>query len=321
MPLHPPMAEAAAVPPSAAMRPLGRGRRHRAADLAGRFANWHAARANRWERLGVEQGTLVLEWLEDAGTSTREVRAGEMLWLAPGRRWRIARCSDDAIFSLQVHADDSVIADAPQAGRAALLDEAAPAQPEDSAALASGIAALAAGERRLLRTRFDPAPTVRAALAASDGTLSWHPLAGDEGDHAALLVRTAGAVDLLDYLGRDHALIEATLVGALRGDAVRERWLRGLLQRHLAIEEEDIFPAFLAAGGSPETVAALRREHDLLRGHLANIADPASHRGLLLVLEAHDEKEEQLVYPDFLARIGARADAVTAAIIAKGSAR
>ena len=315
------MTDFAATPPSAAMRPLGRGRQHRADDRAERFARWHAARANRWERLTVEHGALVLQWLEDAGTSAREICRGQSLWLAPGRRWRIARWSDDAIFSLQVHADDSVIADAPQAGRAALLDEAPRLQPEDPAVLAKSLATLAPGERCLLRTRFDPAPTVRAALAASGGTLTWHPLAADEGDHVALLVRTAEAVDLLDYLGRDHALIEAALVGALRGDAVRERWLHGLLARHLAIEEEDIFPAFLAAGGSLEIIAALRREHDLLRGHLENIADPASHRGLLLVLEAHDEKEEQLVYPDVLARIGARADAVTAAIIAKGSAR
>ena len=312
------MTDFAATPPSAAMRPLGRGRQHRADDRAERFANWHAARANRWERLTVEHGALVLQWLEDAGTSTREIFRGQSLWLAPGRRWRIARWSDDAIFSLQVHADDSVIADAPQAGRAALLDEAPRLQPEDTAVLAKSLATLAPGERCLLRTRFDPAPTVRAALAASGGTLTWHPLAADEGDHVALLVRTAEAVDLLDYLGRDHALIEAALVGALRGDAVRERWLHGLLARHLAIEEEDIFPAFLAAGGSLEIIAALRREHDLLRGHLENIADPASHRGLLLVLEAHDDKEEQLVYPDFLARIGSRAAALTAAIIARG---
>lgn len=312
------MPHASDTPPSGAMRALGRGRPHRAGDLLPRFSRWHAARANRWEWLHLQRGELVLQWLGEAGSLARSLGDGQSLWLAPGHRWRIARLSEDAEFSLQVFADDSVIADAPQPERARLLEAAPRLEAADAAALAQALADLAPGERRLLRTPFDPAPCVREALADSGGTLTWHPLGADAGTHAALLVRCAEPVDLLDYLGRDHALIEAALVGALGGDAGRERWLRSLLARHLRIEEQDIFPAFLAAGGDPATVRALQREHELLRGHLDNIADPASHRGLLLVLEAHDEKEEQLVYPDFLARIGSRAAALTAAIIARG---
>lgn len=310
------MSDSATSPASGAMRPLGRGRSFTAAELPARFAHWHAARANRWERLVLDSGHLVTAWLEEAGTTRLELGAGQTHWIAPGRRWRILAWSEDVVFSVQMHADDSVQADAPQVERARLLDDTPLAEPTNESELEILLTRLGAGERRLLRTAFDPTDAVRAAMAVAQGRLSWHPLGTHAGQYAALLVCTAEPVDLLDYLGRDHAVIEATLPAALSGDAEREHWLRTLLARHLRIEEERLFPAYLAASGDPALIDALRREHDLLRGHLANIADPASHRGLLLVLEAHDEKEEQIVYPLVAGQLQSNAESFLRGLVA-----
>ena len=145
-------------------------------------------------------------------------------------------------------------------------------------------------------------------MANGADRLCWHPLATEYRSHAALVVRSAQAVGLADYLGRDHAVIEATLAGALRGDAERGRWLRNLLARHLVIEEDVLFPAWLQAGGNPGWARGLRNEHAHLRRDLDHLDDAVARRRFLLLLDGHDEKEEQIVYPDILARLGRDAD-------------
>jgi len=288
--------------PPALRRQLGRSREYTQANLPERLRRWHAPRANRWEYLCVEAGPLVVEWLDSEGAQS--LRTAENCWIAPGTRWRIVQLDAQSRFRLEIHADAATAASAPQPLRAALLDAAECARIDDEAALVRLLAGLRAGERRLVRAGFDFGPALHAAIVESHGTLCWHPLDAGRGHATALLLRSAQPIGFAEYLSRDHAVIEAALAGALRGDAEREAWLRNVLARHMRIEEQLLFPAYLDAGGNAGWVRGLCNEHRQLELHLDRLSEAESRRRFLLLLDGHDEKEEQIVYPDILARLG-----------------
>ena len=290
--------------PSAKRRRLGRSRSYSQRELPTRLRHWHAPRANRWEFLCVAVGPLEIQWLDAEGIRDQELATGDTLWIAPGMRWRVTRMPNRSRFQLEIHADEAMVASAPQAVRAALLDGAEEITLGDQAALDEALANLAPGERCLLRARCDIASHVHRAVSRGAGHLCWHPLERGATHSTALLVRTLQPIGLLEYLGRDHAVIEAALAAALRGDVERELWLRNTLSRHLVIEEVVLFPAYLAAGGNPGWVRGLCNEHKHLRRDLDRLSDPVSQRRFLLLLDGHDEKEEQTVYPDILSRLG-----------------
>lgn len=301
--------------PSANRRQLGRSRNYTASTLPPRLRHWHAPRANRWEHLCIASGPLDVQWLGAEGIRAETLSSGDARWIAPGMRWRVTSMHDQARFQLEIHADDATAASAPQAVRAALLEDAEAIALADEAELDQALGNLAAGERCVLRARFDIAPQVQDAIANSTMHLCWHPLDRGEARSSALLARSAQAIGLLEYLGRDHAVIEAALAGALRGDVERELWLRNALARHLVIEEDILFPAYLEAGGNPGWVRGLCNEHKHLRRDLDRLSDPVSQRRFLLLLDGHDEKEEQTVYPDILKRLGPDAEALTQRIM------
>lgn len=304
-------------PQPARPRALGRSRLYQRSDVPERLFQWHAPRANRWVRLRIESGRLAVEHLQVEGVERESMQPGDTRWIAPGSRWRIVHMDDAGSFHLEVHADESIEPSAPQPRRAVLLDEATPFAPPTPAALTARLGAMQPGERCLVRTAFDPVSSLRATMAQSGGRLCWHPLAA--GPHwAALVACAAQPIDMLEYLGRDHAVIEAALTGALRGDATRMAWLRNALARHLVIEEEILFPAYLEAGGTRGWVDGLLKEHRLLERQIDQLDDRDARRRFMLLLEAHDEKEEQVVYPDILARFDDGAAALTQQIMAIG---
>lgn len=305
-------------PPSTNMRALGPSRRYGLADMPARFRRWHAPRANRWERLCVDAGRIDVQWLDETDVEAVSIAAGQSRWIAPGVRWRVIHVASNSIFHLEIHADESDAASAPQVVRAAWLDDAPRLYAMDGTELSQRLAELSPGRHCLLRASFDAAPALRSVVIASDGRLNWHPLANDSAGTVAVLMRSAQPIDLCDYLGRDHALIEAVLAGALRGDAEHHRWLQNLLTRHLVIEEDMLFPAWLALGGRPGWERGLRNEHTRLRADLQRLDDPVSQRRFLLLLDGHDEKEEQIVYPDIVARLASRLPELTAQVWALG---
>jgi hypothetical protein len=288
--------------PPAQRRQLGRSRAYTLANLPERLRRWHAPRANRWEYLCVDAGPLVVEWLDSE--AAQSLRTAESCWIAPGTRWRIAWLDAQSRFRLEIHADAATAASTPQRLRAALLDAAECARIDDEAGLVRLLDGLRAGERRLVRAGFGCGPALRAAIAESEGTLCWHPLDAGRGHATAVLSRSAQPTEFAEYLGHDHAVIEAALAGALRGDAEREAWLRNVLARHMRIEEQLLFPAYLDVGGNAGWVRGLCNEHRQLEVHLGRLAEAESRRRFLLLLDGHDEKEEQVVYPDILAKLG-----------------
>ena len=306
--------------PSARRRQLGRSRTYTSTDLPARLRRWHAPRANRWVRIVVDAGALDVEWLGADGMTAERLWQGSSRWIEPGLRWRIAESDASARFQLEIHADESSPAAAPQPLRAALLDDAPVMRIDDTIAFARMLANLEQGTRNLVRGSFDLDDALRAAMDASGGRVCWHPLRDGGGQRVALISRSAQPIGLLEYLGRDHAVIEAALAGALRGEAERMEWLRGALARHLAIEEDILFPAYLQAGGNEGWVRGLRNEHDRLRRDINHLDDPVAQRRFLLLLDGHDEKEEQIVYPDILARLLGAIEAITRRVMAAGLA-
>lgn len=295
-------------------RLLGRSRAYTLANLPERLHQWHAPRINRWERLWVTGGPLAIEYLDATGTTSVELPMGENRWFAPGTRWRVVHMTPDSHFELEVHADVKGQAEEPQPLRSSLLEEALAVTVADVAALAELLHSLPPGERRIVHAGFDQDAWSGAATGAQ--TLFWHPLAAAPGCFTVLVARSDTPFDLRAYLGRDHAVIEAALGGALAGDINYDAWLRATLERHLHIEEDLLFPAYLAAGGREAWVKGLKLEHVWLRQYLGELDQPASRRRLLRLLDGHDEKEERVIYPDVLARVGAGAAALLDAAIA-----
>jgi tellurite resistance-related uncharacterized protein len=295
-------------------RLLGRSRAYTPANLPERLRQWHAPRINRWERLWVTGGALAIECLGATGATPIALATDDNHWFAPGTRWRVLRMAPDSSFELEVHADIKGQAEAPQQLRSDLLDEARIVSVADADALAALLATLPVGERRIVQAGFDPAAW--PGLRAGAHTLFWHPLAATPDGFTVLVARSGRPFDLPAYLGRDHAVIEAALGGALAGDVSRAHWLRATLERHLRIEEDLVFPAYLAAGGREAWVTGLLKEHGYLRQYLAELEQPLSRRRFLRLLDGHDEKEERVIYPDVLAHVGARADALLDAALA-----
>lgn len=297
--------------PPAIRRQLGRSRRYTATSLPRRLDHWHAPRANRWERLIVAAGSLEVEWLYADGTTVDTLHAGDVRWIAPGMRWRVAAMDSQASFELEIHADDAAPVSSPQAARTAWFDGVEERHVADGVVLTQLLTDLAPGEHYLLRCDFYPANhLLRNVMTQAAQSLFWHPLDRGPQHLTAFVARAAQPIGLLDYLGRDHALIEVALTGALRGNAEHARWLRASLLRHLSIEEKLLFPAYLKAHGNAGWVRGLCSEHEHLRSGLQNIGQPAGRRRFLLLLDGHDEKEEQIVYPDVLARLADQADAL-----------
>lgn len=79
------------------------------------------------------------------------------------------------------------------------------------------------------------------------------------------------------------------------------------LERHIVWEEEILFPSFeRKTGHSGGPTEVMREEHRQIRGFLGAIADKLTSDatdtapeevGLLSVLEAHNQKEEGILYP------------------------
>jgi hemerythrin-like domain-containing protein len=121
-----------------------------------------------------------------------------------------------------------------------------------------------------------------------------------EGTLSAALLREHHEID---------AGIEEFTAGLGRGEASAEPLVRAVaaLRRHIYLEEEFVFPPLRAAGMVPPVFVMLR-EHgeiwtsmDSLEAELAagpgGVAVLATCQALMGQLEAHNSKEEPIIYP------------------------
>lgn len=301
--------------PEAASKPenpqrLGRSRTYTAKDLPARLTHWHSPRINRWERLSVAAGALAIERLEASGTVAEQLKAGQTCWIAPGVRWRVVETQPATRFEFEVYADSLGQADAPQTLRSELLDDAERVTVPHPDALLTAANTLAPGERRLIELLYSAGDAIARLLC--DETLFWHPLTVEAEGLTALIARAEQPFGLAEYLGRDHAVIEAALAGTLRGNETYRRWLDATLERHLHIEERLLFPAYVEAGGNESWVRGLKNEHQHLRQYLGELHEAHGRRKFMRLLDGHDEKEECTVYPDILDHLGDSAETLLA---------
>ena len=117
------------------------------------------------------------------------------------------------------------------------------------------------------------------------------------------------------YYTDDHDRL-AELFGQFRSSktndpaAAREMFeeFKSGLERHIAWEEDILFPVFEAHTGMHETgpTAVMREEHRLIKHFLdtlgrklqrGDLATDEDETGLLTILEEHNSKEELILYP------------------------
>ncbi|HET8615990.1 MAG TPA: hemerythrin domain-containing protein [Actinomycetales bacterium] len=124
-------------------------------------------------------------------------------------------------------------------------------------------------------------------------------------------------------LEREHheidAGIEAFMASLEVGDASAEPLVRAMsaLRRHIYLEEEFVFPVLRAAGMVPPVFVMLREHGEIwtamdsieaeVAGGLGGDAVIATCRALLTQLEAHNSKEEPIIYPQADALLDAEA--------------
>lgn len=120
---------------------------------------------------------------------------------------------------------------------------------------------------------------------------------------------------LAEYLSADHKHCDETFSlaeeSALDADwqqaAIAFQTFREDMERHFRREEEILFPALLAAGGPGGPVQVMRMEHAQMNQMLDQMAaavhgnNSREYGGLsetlLIVMQQHNLKEEQILYP------------------------
>lgn len=121
---------------------------------------------------------------------------------------------------------------------------------------------------------------------------------------------------VLEFLGNDHRACDDLFASAEaaaaqgRWDGARELFARfaAAMDRHLAMEEEVLFPAFEARTGMRSgPTEVMRMEHAQMRDLLRDMADAvaAGNQGrflglsetLNMLMQQHNLKEENMLYP------------------------
>lgn len=120
---------------------------------------------------------------------------------------------------------------------------------------------------------------------------------------------------LADFMSTDHKTCDEAFARAEEA-ALDNNWglaeadfatFRNGMDRHFRMEEEVLFPALLNANGPVGPVQVMRMEHaqmnDLIEQMAASLAarDSKEYSGLsetlLIVMQQHNLKEEQILYP------------------------
>ena len=180
---------------------------------------------------------------------------------------------------------------------------------------------LAPGGSIRIVTDHDPRPLLASFQQERPGLYDWaHIEEGPERWQASITRRfpsRAGRSTISDMLGFDHDRLDVLLA------ETRDAWARGDLalattqfdafetglRRHIHVEDEVLFPAFEAITGTPPELgptAVMRYEHREIDLALAgvraailaeNTREPAAMGDLVRILEAHNRKEEHVLYP------------------------
>lgn len=120
---------------------------------------------------------------------------------------------------------------------------------------------------------------------------------------------------LAEYMSTDHKDCDEAFALAEEA-ALDSQWesaeaafnaFRHDMERHFRMEEEVLFPALLEAGGPAGPVQVMRMEHAQMNELIAQMTGAVNDRNsqeygglsetLLIVMQQHNLKEEQILYP------------------------
>ncbi|WP_052064512.1 hemerythrin domain-containing protein [Acidihalobacter prosperus] len=262
-----------------------------------------------WVEIVIERGALEYRWLDGSGRCWQLV-AGEIGVIPAGLPHRVTPASEDTRFYLRLYRKD--VAPASQADRdppRQTLDlRRLPMRLRDRAlsdvfdVLLSGQALTVVDDRdlRALFERF--VPPRRLALL-------WLMQADSPARRVVSVCRREArhAARIGEVLQADHARLDALLDAATAraesgeggGDALGD--LIWGLRRHMAFEEQRLFPLFVASGGTAAPTRVMRDEHVDIEKRLGRLAgapaDVETLAGLRDQLERHNFKEEGVLYP------------------------
>lgn len=185
--------------------------------------------------------------------------------------------------------------------------------------LGAAFAELPAGGTLKFITTADPRPLIRNFITAHWGRFNWAPLLEQSGEFVSMIGKREqpGPNSLEEMLSADHRRCDDLFAGAEgaanAGDQESATDLFNQLdlglERHFRMEEEGFFAELDRrmgfSGGGP--VAVMREEHQQMRGMLIRMrsaleqSDLEDYLGasetMLYLMEQHNMKEEQMLYP------------------------
>lgn len=266
-------------------------------NLAKRFHPWHAPRFDRSMRVSITEGALTVEILSFSRITAYSINPGDDLWIGSGVRWRIRPGVGNVTPSVRLYRMSYEPLRPPDSrqSRAHWFD----AIPRVSVDAERQMADTLRGMRLDDPIMVSGPPCIAQPLFGGDDSdlLYWHPLLMTVDRVALVVVKASHPVDTGTYLSRDHALIEALLIRAVRDGGEMLAWLRFMLGRHLDIEERTLFPKWIEMGGDENEVPKLLRDHHFIRHYLDRFEAPDFEMHVFFnLLDGHDEKEERSVY-------------------------
>jgi uncharacterized protein (DUF2249 family) len=184
------------------------------------------------------------------------------------------------------------------------------------AALAQALEALTPGAEIAVVTQAGPRALVRRLIAEHWGRFDWTPGQETGGrSRNVLRRRSAAPAGVAEFLAADHGrcdtLFAAVESAAQSGGDARAPFLGfdAAMRRHFAMEEEGVFPPLDRATGmeGQGPTAVMREEHAQMRELLDRMSsavedkDPerllSAGETLLILMQQHNMKEEQMLYP------------------------
>jgi len=183
-------------------------------------------------------------------------------------------------------------------------------------ALAEALNALETGAEVVVLTTGGPQRLVRRLIDEQWGRFIWTPVEEEGGRWRSILGRRDTApASLTEFFSADHERCDSLYASleavAQSGEDARVlfRSFDTAMRRHFAMEEEGFFPQFdrLMGMENQGPTAIMREEHAQMRGLLDRMSIATAEQDLetllsagdtlLILIQQHNMKEEQMLYP------------------------
>lgn len=269
----------------------------------------HSTARGVWGEIVVERGGLRYDWLDGSGDGW-DLAEGEVGVIPAQVPHRVRPLSDDTRFYLRLYRDGAAVDRSADAGKPQEMDLRPLPPPLRHREIFAAFDALGPGEALLFVNDHDPQPLLGQFEVLRRHRYLWLPQAvcGDRWSVCLVRREERTAPTVGEALQADHVRLDALLDRAQSrlaedrpASAAMADFIWGL-RRHIRLEEQTLFPAFVQAGGAQPPTQVMALEHRRIEQYLDSLEGNPSYaltgigelRGLL---EAHNFKEEGVLYP------------------------